>query len=571
MNKVRIISFIIIFLFSILTLGLINLNVVHGRGYQDLSRKNCIRLLPRMGARGRIFDSSGKVIVDNKLSYDVMILPQSINQIDKELTVVSRILGLEFKDLKSAFKSSIVAPSVPVAVAKNIALKKAIILEELKVDLPDVFIQPNPVRYYPYQGLASHVVGYVNEIDRWRLTKLADYGYKTKDIVGFGGVEEKYDWYLREEEGGLSQEVDHRGRFVRILGFRPPQNGRDVQLTLNMAMQKIAENRLSEKKGCVILMDPDTGEVLAMASFPDFNPAVFVNKSGSAISGLVNNSDAPLMNRAISGIYPPGSVFKVIVAAVALESHKISPSTTFACNGGLLIGNRNFACWNTHGEEDLLSAITHSCDVFFYRTGLLAGAQNIHDYALKFGLAKSVPFELPYGQAGFIPSPLWRKINRFRNWFDGDTANLSIGQGDCLTTPLQITRMMAVFANKGYLVNPYIVKKIGEEDISAYQRRQLRLSLKISTLNQIREGLRKVVSDPTGTAHILSDLPVSVAAKTGTAQTPSGQPHAWCCGFFPFENPKFVICVVLEHGGSGHNSCVVAKEIIEEMSKEGLI
>ncbi|MDD5167161.1 MAG: penicillin-binding transpeptidase domain-containing protein, partial [Candidatus Omnitrophica bacterium] len=456
-------------------------------------------------------------------------------------------------------------------IAKNIEVNKAIALEELKTSLAGIIIQLQPLRNYPYRSLGAHVIGYLGEIDRWRLTKLEDYGYMTKDIVGFGGVEEKYDYYLRQEEGGLSVEVDSRGRLVRVLGFRPPRNGKDMQLTLNLQIQKIAEEKLANRKGAVVIMEPYSGAIIAMASAPVFNPAAFVNKSGESISNIFNDRDAPLVNRAISAVYPAGSVFKPIVAAAALEAGKINLSTSFLCQGSTFVGKQEFKCWETHGWQNLTAAIAHSCNVFFYKTGLLVGAQSIHDYAIKFGLARPTAFELPYEAGGFIPSPLWRKINKFKNWFDGDTANLSIGQGDVSVTPLQMARVMAVFANGGYLVTPYIVKAIDGQDVSSYHRRVARCPVKASTINYIREGMRGVVSDPKGTGNVLSSLTVSVAGKTGTAQAPPGQAHAWFTGFFPYKNPKFVICVFLERGGPGYYSSVIAKQIIEALIAEGLM
>jgi len=572
MNRLKIAHSAIAIMFLFLGAGLANLELLHGRQYRQLSNKNCIRLLSQQGCRGKILDREGKTIVDNKLYYDVMLLPQAgIREADKPLAALSRILGRSLGDLKSAFRNSYAGGSIPVTLATNIELKKAIALEELKADLPNIIITPRPVRQYPYGRLASHLVGYVSEIDHWRLTRLQDYGYKTKDLVGFGGVEEKYDYYLRQEEGGLSVEVDHRGRFVRTLGYRAPVNGKDIQLTLDIKIQKITQAALSGRKGCVIIMDPHSGEIIALASFPDFDPAFFADKASASISELINNRDAPLVNRAISSSFPAGSVFKVIVAAAALETKKINFSTSFLCEGKLLVGKQEFACWKEHGLQDLNAALTHSCNVFFYRAGLYSGATAIHDYARRFGLGKATGFQLPYETAGFIPSPLWRKLNKFKNWFDGDTANLSIGQGDVLVTPLQMAVVISVFANKGYLVAPYIVRAIDGRDISAYQERASGLSLKGSSVNYIRQGLRDAVADSSGTANLLSGLAMDVAGKTGTAQAPGGQPHAWFCGFFPFKEPRFSICVFLERGGPGYNACMVAKEIIGEMSKEGLI
>jgi len=571
MIRIKIITILVACAFLLLIFGLIFLEVIQGNKFRALSDKNSIRLLPQSGARGKILDRDGNVIVDSKLSYDVMISPQRSGSREEALMGVSRVLKISQNDLREKIKKDYISMSVPVVIAKNIDIKKAIALEELKPDLAGVIIQPNPQRRYPYNSLAAHVIGYLNEIDRWRLTSLADYGYKTRDYVGFGGVEEKYDYYLRQEQGGLSVEVDHRGRSVRVLGFKPPKNGKDIQLTLSLKIQRIVEDYLADRKGSVIIMDPYTGEILAMASSPVFNPAVFVDRNGSSISDIFNNRDAPLINRAISGTFPPASVFKVISAVAGLETKKISLSKTFVCTGSTFIGRREFNCWSKHGEENLIQAIAHSCDSFFYKTGLLLGPLVIHDYALKFGLSKSTSFELPYEAAGFIPSSLWKKVNRFQNWYEGDTANLVIGQGDCLVTPLQVTRMMAVFANKGYLVTPYIVQRIDGKDVSVYQKKISYLGLKDSTIENIRLGLKEVVSDATGTGNVLSGLPVSVAGKTGTAQAPPGLSHAWFAGFFPFKNPKYVICVFLERGGPGYASCVLAKQIIEAMVNIGAI
>lgn len=558
-------------MFIVLGVGLFNLQLLGGAKFRDLSNRNCIRLIPQNGCRGRILDREGNIIVDSKLSYDVAILPQDLKDCDGLLLSVSRILGADASQINKKFKNGYTAPSIPVPIAKNIELKKAIALEERKSELAGVIVQPNPLRNYPYGRLASHVVGYIAEIDRWRLTRLIDYGYKTKDLVGFGGVEEQFDYYLRQEEGGLSMEVDHRGSFVRVLGFRPPINGKDIQLTLNLKIQKIAEENLKDRTGCVVLMEPATGEVIAMASAPDFSPAVFTERINPAINSLCRDPDAPLFNRAISAAYPAGSVFKMIVATAALETKKITTHTSFVCTGSIMVGRGKFDCWNTHGQQELRQAISHSCNVFFYRTGLLTGSEAIHDYALKFGLGHTSGFQLPNEVAGTVPSPFWRKVNRFKNWYDGDTANFSIGQGDLLVTPLQMTRVMAVFANGGNLVNPYIVKAIDGKDISVYQQKSTRVDLKGSTIGSIREGLRGVVADASGTASILSDLPVQVAGKTGTAQAPPGQPHGWFLGFFPYQKPKYVICVFLERGGAGYYASQVAKQIIGQMAAEGLI
>lgn len=568
--RTRFIEWLTIAIFLSLGLALVNLEVIHGWRYRNLSDRNCIRLLPQEGGRGKILDRQGKLIVGNKLCYDLMLSPQNNSENEKALLVVSKILGRDVNELRRSFKNGFIAPFAPVVIAKDIEIRQVIALEELRSDFSGIVIQPRPVRSYPYGSLACHVLGYLNEIDRWRLTKLEEYGYQTKDIIGFGGIEEKYDYYLRSEKGGVSMEVDHRGRFVRILGFKPPRDGKDVQLTLDLDIQKIAEDQLADRQGSVVIMDPSSGEILAMASSPDFNPNAFVKKS-RFLQSILNDSDAPLINRAISGVYPPASVFKLVVAGGALDMKKISTAKTFFCPGSMYVGRREFKCWDSHGQQNLTGAIIHSCDVFFYHTGLILGSQSIHDYALRFGFGRPTAIDLPYESSGFVPSPLWKKIRRLDNWFDGDTANFSIGQGDILVTPIQIIRMVAVFANQGFLVRPYIVKSIDGQDISIYQKSLSEVKLREGVIGNIANAMRRVVSDSNGTANILDISQVAVAGKTGTVQVPHGQPHAWFSGFFPFKNPKFAICVLLEHGGSGQASCVLARQIIEAMVKQGLI
>ncbi|MFH1441164.1 MAG: penicillin-binding protein 2 [Candidatus Omnitrophota bacterium] len=566
--RVRGINLTVIGIFLLLSFGIFKLQVINREKFTQLSDKNCIRLISQEGARGKIIDRKGDLIVGSKLTYDLMLLPQDKIQIDNTLKRLSELIPINFKDLKNTFRRNYIAPFIPVVILKNIDMQKAIMLGELKADYNNIIIQPKPVRYYPCDKLASHVLGYLNEIDTWRLMKLQEYGYKVKDIVGYGGIEEKFDYYLRQTEGALSVEVDYRSRFTRVLGFKSSEDGEDIQLSIDINIQKIAENSLAGIKGSVILMDPYSGEIIAMASSPDFSPSAFTEGPSSYMSQL---KDSSLLNRSISGLYPSASVFKLVSACAGLESGKINPSTTYFCPGSMGIGNRNFKCWSTHKEENLADAIAHSCDVYFYKLGLMLGPQTIHDYALKFGLSKLTGVDLPYEASGVIPDPLWKRMHNFQSWYDGDTANFVIGQGYVLVTPIQIVRLMAVFANGGMLVRPYIVKSVGGKDISKYQKSISRISIKEDVINQVRQDLRRVVSASDGTAHTLSNLVVTVAGKTGTAEFSRGLTHGWFAGFFPYKKPKFVICVFIEDNGSGHMATALSKRIIEEMVKQNLI
>jgi penicillin-binding protein 2 len=317
-------------------------------------------------------------------------------------------------------------------------------------------------------------------------------------------------------------------------------------------------------------MDPYTGEIIAMVSNPGFDPTVFVTRQNDKIAGLFANSQAPLLNRAISGVYPAGSSFKPIVASAALELGKVDLSTTFVCTGATHVGRKEFKCWGVHGAQNIVGALKHSCNVFFYKTGILVGGQHIYEYALKFGLSKPTSFELSNEASGFVPNPLWKRITKFQKWLDGDSANLAIGQGELLVTPIQMVRMVAVFANKGYLVTPFVVKAVDGKLVDDPQRKSLLLDIQESTIDTVRRGLRGVTEEG-GTASILNFPQVTVAGKTGTAQNPSGAPHGWFIGFFPFERPKYAIVVFLEHGVAGYMASLTVKEIITQMLKEGLI
>lgn len=560
---------LLVFLFVILFFGLFHLQILRGNKYRKLSNKNCIRLVPQPGARGKILDRNNQVIVDNQLTYELMVSSQGQDQLQEMLGVIAETLQVSRQTLQNRYRDRYQARFIPVTVAENLDIKEAIALEEMKVDFPGMIIQGRPVRYYPHGELASHVIGYLNEIDHWRLDKLADYGYKTKDIVGYTGIEEKYDYYLREQKGALSTEVDSQGRFVRVLGLKPAQKGQDLQLTIDLRIQKILESALDKRNGCAVVMDPNDGQVLALVSSPGYDPGVFGGNSASRLSGLFSDPDFPMINRAISSTYPAASVFKLTVATGALESKKITPWTSFDCSGGLQIGRRRFKCWDTHGKQNLYGGISNSCDVYFYHTGLLLGGEAIHDSAVKLGLSKITGIDLPYEVSGFLPSPAWKRSSRSQSWYDGDTANFSIGQGEVLVTPIQLTRMTSVFANGGFLVTPYIAKGIGRRDIRSYQQKKQRLGIKQDTLQTIRKGMRDAVVE--GTAKPLAGLSVPVAGKTGTAQVSGRKSHAWFVGFFPYAKPKYVLCVFLEHGVSGHYATVTAKKVIEEMLNEGII
>jgi penicillin-binding protein 2 len=392
-------------------------------------------------------------------------------------------------------------------------------------------------------------------------------------LIGYSGVERVYDYILRPHDGGMQVEVDSKGRLSRILGFKSPRKGRDIQLTIDLRLQKIIHHSLTGHTGCAIVLNPVNGEILALASFPNFNPQVFQQGEPSEVNSLLGDPDAPLLNRAINGLYPPGSVFKIVVAAAGLQKGKIDINSRFFCSGKKQIGNRQFHCWGSHQEENIVDAIAHSCNVFFYNLGLSLGPQSINEFALKFGLNQATGIDLIGESKGFLPHSLWQRIKRSHRWFAGDTANLAIGQGETLVTPLQIARIMAALANGGRLIKPGLLKSERGDSQALDSRPAEFTSLPMSreNLQIIKKGLIAAVNQPGGTAHILVDAGVPIAGKTGTAQVAQGTAHGWFVGYFPVDEPRFVICVFLEHAGSGYYCCQLTKSIIRQMLAQGLI
>jgi len=565
-DKIRILTGI---LFLILTGGVFYLQIVKGGFYYSLSVKNCIRVMPLEGIRGRIMDSSGRVLVDNQMSYNIAVIPYELKKNPKTISELAGLLNKSVPRIKKEIEKGFISSFSPIIVVKDADKKTAILIEENKFRLPGVTVRILPKRQYPYYDLAGHVIGYLGKIDSWRITRLRDYGYKSKDVVGFGGIEESLEPALRSKEGGTQIQVDHRGRMNKIISFRPSLNGQDVYLTIDIRIQKIVEEALINKKGAAVLMEPESGKIIALASSPGFYPGAFLEEGNSVyVQDVFSNPDSPMINRVISGQYPLGSVFKAVSAAAALEKKKIVPARRFFCPGKLSVGIKEFNCWSRHDSQDIIEAVTHSCNVYFYHLALLLGPDILTDYALKFGLGRQSGIDLPYEASGYVPSVSKRKM-KLRSWYDGDTANFGIGQGDLLVTPLQSARLMAVFANGGKLVKPYIVGRIGPEEIKPEEGADLGIAQ--GAIKAVNEGLRRVVNSETGTANIGSWGNLKVAGKTGTAQVYNKLSHGWFSGFLPYDKPRIAFCVFLENTGMSIHSVVLANQIFSRLREEKLI
>ncbi|MBN3038652.1 MAG: penicillin-binding protein 2 [Candidatus Omnitrophica bacterium] len=565
----RIFIVLILMLFASLAYN----QLIKGPDYLQLSQNNRIKLIRLDAPRGLIYDRNGELVAGLRLVFNVALFPQEVEDIQKALQAISPLVGLSKESLMAQYKNNFSAPFIPVVIAQDVPKETAIILECQESNIPGLVIQTQSLRDYIYGETLSHVLGYLGKITEEELKKFKVYGLWDKNLLGRSGVEQVYDSLLRGQVGGMQVEVNNRGHRVRMLGVRYPQSGEDLYLTIDIHLQKLVDELLSGKKGVCIVMDPQNGEILSMVSKPSFDPNQFIlalNGNPGArriIAKLLNSQDAALINRAISATYPPGSIFKIVVAACGLETGEIDSRSTVHCSGSIRVGKRDLHCWKLdgHGDEDIYSALGHSCNVFFYRLALELGPDKLSMFAHKFGLGSLTAIDLPFESDGLVPSKSWKIKTKKEKWYDGETANFAIGQGYLLTTPLQMARLISAVANGGYLIQPHVVRRAGAR---VTKNTSLTMAFKDFTWRTIREGMRMVVQDEEGTGHRAYIPGCQWAAKTGTAQTFQGMAHGWFGGFYPYDQPRIAILVFLEHGGSGGDApASIAKEVIQYLRK----
>ena len=550
-------------LFVLVGIWLYYLQIIKGPFYSDLSSRNSIRLLNISAPRGNIYDRSGKLIAGNTLSFGVFIVPQEADDIYAEIEKLSRILGVSKSLLERNYKRNKTASFAPCELTRGVSKKAAISIEESRLEMPGVLVKEIPFRNYYYKEAFSHVVGYTGEIGQLELELLKPYGYNIKDLIGKDGVERFCDRMLRGKNGGMQIQIDNRGRQVKVMSYRKPKDGRDVYLTIDADLQKLVYSLFNGEKGAAVFMDPHNGEIFSLVSSPSYDP-------NESLSVAMRTEESPLLNRAIMGVYPPGSIFKLVTSMAALESKSVTPDTGFVCTGKINIGKDTLNCWNKdgHGYVDMEKAIAWSCNVYFCHAGLLIGADKITEYANLFGLGKRTGIELFGESSGFVPSKEWKRQEKKEIWYPGDTANFSIGQGDLLVTPLQIARIVASIANGNSLVQPHVLKRIGDAGLTTLKTELLRFAKE--DIDVIRRGMRMAIEDPDGTGNRASSKVVSISAKTGTVQIGPGiRPHGWFVGFAPSEDPKICFVVFLENGGSGGDAPAdIAKPALEYWFKE---
>lgn len=584
--------FAIFVAFFILFIRLFFLQIVEGEEYRRLSENNCIRLQTIDSPRGLIFDTNGILVVENRPSFGVRIIPRDAKPVEKTLSKLAGHLNVPEKELTKHYeKNKSYLPYKPVLLKKDVGRNTLAVIEVNKFDLPGVEIDVQPTRHYLFSKSASHVLGYLSEINSKELKSGKYEGARGGDFIGKFGIEKNYENLLRGQRGGQQVEVDATGRIIRVLETVNAVPGKNIFLTIDQELQLIAEEHLIGKVGAVVAVNPLNGQILAMASSPTFDQNDFVTgMSHKKWNALIKNPYRPMENKAVQALYPPASTYKIITAMAGLEEGIVDEMTVYHCSGSYKYGNRKYRCWkkNGHGSVDLYKALSESCDVYFYQVGQALGVDRIAFYATACGLGKATGINLENEARGLIPTAAWKKRKIGSSWIGGETLSLAIGQGYNLTTPLQLSMMIAAVANGGTIFRPQLVNRIETADGHVVKRNEAvavgTLPVKSETLDIIKEGLWSVVNDVHGTARGIKLRNISISGKTGTAQVISRKQdeeekedgprhhkaHAWFVAYAPSENAKIAVCVIVEHGEHGSSAAApIARAIIKKYLDPG--
>jgi penicillin-binding protein 2 len=581
---------VVVAVFVVLTLRLWYLQLIRGEYYRELSENNRIRVENIPPPRGTIFDRHGRVLVDIRPSFNLAIIPDDIQDMDQTLTQLSRVLGYDKRVLEERVEMAASEPPFrPITLVRDMTRDQLGAVESYRFYVPGVAVQIEPRRSYEWPGFAAHLIGYVGEIDERQLRDDRYVGYRQGDYMGKYGVEQQWERMLNGQRGGRQVEVDSAGRQLRVLREVPALPGQNLVLTLDANLQRRAEEALSGKAGAIVALDPNNGDILAMVSSPAFDQNRFIRGlSTKEWQDLIDDPTHPLTNKAIQGAYPPGSTFKPVVDAAALEEGVAEPGTVLGCAGQLPFGNRAYRCWEKrgHGRLDLYQALVRSCDVYHYQLGLKLGVDAMAEYARRLGYGSRTLIRLSNEARGLVPSSQW-KLQRFGiPWQKGENLSIAIGQGFLLVTPLQQAVAYATIANGGKVVQPRIVQRVESPEGAVLEEVSPQVvgeaKLKPTTVEFLRRALTGVVQDPGGTGRAARLPGILVGGKTGTAQVvrmADDEPrnraldkipyeerdHAWFVCFAPVEAPQIVVAVLVEHGGHGGSaSAPLARQVLEE-------
>ncbi|MBN2332938.1 MAG: penicillin-binding protein 2 [Deltaproteobacteria bacterium] len=572
----------------ILLIRLWYLQIIKGEHYNQLSQNNRIRVRRVRALRGIIYDRNKNIVADNHPGFNLSIIPENI----ADIKAVAAELGKHLATLNEdrIIKEFNAIPSYlryrPLKIKNNLTRDELALLEAHKIDLPGILIEVEPIRHYPYGEACAHLIGYQGFINEQELGQPSYASYYADDLVGRSGIEAQYEELLRGTDGARQVEVNAIGRELNSRIIMPTEAGNNIILTIDIDLQQYLHELMQDSPGSAVAIDPHSGDILAMVSSPSFSNNLFATRiSQTDWEAISNNPLRPLQNRAIQGQYPPGSTFKPIIAAAALEDNIVTPKTRFFCGGSFQLGSSTFRCWNKygHGEVNVSRSLKESCDVYYYQIGNQLPIDRIAHYCSLFGLGKKSGISLPQEKAGFIPTSSWKLEHFHDQWYRGETLSVAIGQGYILTTPLQMAAAYVPFANSGTYYQPRLVAEISNPQTQgkhSTDQESYRLPIAQNHFELIREALWKVVNEKHGTAYNqrITAAGLEMAGKTGTAQVVAQtleeveeggevpwqyRDHAWFVAFAPYRNPKIVISVLVEHGGHGGSTAApIAQQAI---------
>ena len=573
-------QYIILGIFLILAYGLWRLQVMQSDYYSLAAEKNRIRNVPVLAPRGKILDREGRVIVDNYPSFSALLLRDSSRDLNADADLIAMGLHLNADEVRARIKRFALMPQYqPIFLKEDITPDELQFIEAHRNELPELDTIMAHRRLYPRNGFMAHIIGYVGEVSDDMLNQPAFELYNPGDVVGISGVERQYNTLLMGKNGSRQALVDSKGREVGRLGETEAIPGKQLKLTIDLDLQIAAEEQLQGKNGAVVAMDPHTGEILAMASGPTFDPNDFaVRVSRDEWTKLVNDPDKPLLNKAIQAQLAPGSTFKIIMSVAGWQDH-IAQDLHVNCSGGAEFYGRRFGCWvkGGHGAVDLEKAIYQSCDVFFYTLANKLGIERIAKYATDFGLGQKTGIDLPNEVSGVMPSEEWKIRNFKQKWFAGETISVAIGQGAVTVTPVQLLRAISAISMGGRMVVPHVINPVdmppGYVEAARYTEVK-QVPIDPNGWSFITDAMSRVLL-PEGTAPSAHVPGIDIAGKTGSAQVVSLALRAkaknqddfaqngWFVGFTPRRNPDIVVCVLFQGGEHGRLAARLATQVIK--------
>ena len=573
-RRLRVLGILMVLVIAVLIGRAGYLQIYEGEYYAGLADGNRIRIIPAVAPRGTFYDRNGQLLVTNRPGFTVSLLPLTSPIKEEVIERLSALVHVPVEDIKAKIAGH--SGFDPIRIKADVTPDIVSIIEEQKELYPGVMIENTPIRDYVLKQEGAHTFGYVSEINDEELKEKKADGYKSGDIIGKFGLEKIYDTYVRGEDGGDQVEVDVSGKPVKRLGRKVPVPGDDLVLTIDKDLQTAAEKAVDDRLAAIhasaaaaVVLNPQTGEVLAMVSRPAFDPNLFAHGiSSKDWAKLNNNPFHPMDNKTISGEYPPGSTFKIVTGTAALTEGKVAPEEKIFDSGHHWIIPKGNAEGEALGWINFQEALAHSDNVYFYEMGNRLGIDLLEKYARMFGLGQRTGIDLPYEAKGLVANREYKKKNfEDGDWYLSETFDAAIGQGFNLVTPLQAAMVMGEIAADGKRYKPHLVSRIQTQDgdvIKEFQPELLsELQVPANVIKLVQEGLHDVTKFGTA-ASTFRGFPVDIAGKTGTAENSQGRDHGWFVAYGPFDNPNIVVAVIVEQGGFGSQSAVpLGREILE--------